>query len=120
MTIDIEMTDDQVAAQIERTDAFVATFRELIEAATIDPASPCADHHRRGIERISATLNEVPFVTFCNLANLDAALRGGLLDLIEIRLLAVGGGPALDFQDAAAFLAAFAPMIETARRRLLQ
>jgi len=25
----------------------------------------------------------VPFVTMCNLSNLNAAMRGGLLDLIE-------------------------------------
>jgi hypothetical protein len=49
----------------------------------------------------------------CNLANLDAALRGGLLALI-------GAGPTLDYADAAAFLAAFEPLIEKARRRMLQ
>ena len=48
-------------------------------------------------------------MTMCNLANLDAAMRGGLLDLIEVGLLAVGGGPTLDFADAAAFLAGFEP-----------
>jgi hypothetical protein len=46
-------------------------------------------------------------VTFCNLAKLDTALRGGLLDLIEVQLLAVGGGPTLDFESATAFLATF-------------
>jgi hypothetical protein len=39
----------------------------------------------------------VPFVTMCNLANLNAAMRGGLLDLIEVGLLAGGAGPTLDF-----------------------
>ena len=58
-------------------------------------------------------------MTFCNLANLDAALRGGLLDLIEVRLLAVGAGPTLDFVDAAAFLAGFESMIEKMLRRRL-
>jgi glycerol dehydrogenase-like iron-containing ADH family enzyme len=62
----------------------------------------------------------VPYVTFCNLANLDAALRGGLLDLIEVGLLAVGGGPTLDYADAAAFLAGFETVIENVRRRRLQ
>ena len=59
-------------------------------------------------------------MTMCNLANLNAALRGGLLDLIEVQLMCVGGGPTLDYADAAAFLAAFEPMIEKARRRRLQ
>ena len=27
-------------------------------------------------------------MTFCNLANIDAAMRGGLMDLIEVRLIA--------------------------------
>jgi hypothetical protein len=56
----------------------------------------------------------------CNLANLNAAMRGGLLDLIEVHLLAVGGGPTLDFADAAEFLAGFEPLIEKVRRRRLQ
>jgi hypothetical protein len=79
----------------------------------VDPGSPCADAHRRGLQRIADTLDAVPFVTMCNLANLDAALRGGLLALI-------GAGPTLDYADAAAFLAAFEPLIEKARRRMLQ
>ena len=60
-----------------------------------------------GFSRIADTLDAVPYVTMCNLANLNAALRGGVLDLIEVRLLAVGGGPTLDYADAAAFLAGF-------------
>ena len=59
-------------------------------------------------------------MTMCNLANLDAAMRGGLLEMIEVRLMCVGGGPTLDFADAAAFLAAFETMIEKVRRRRLQ
>jgi len=58
-------------------------------------------------------------VTMCNLANLDAAMRGGLLNLIELGLLAVGAGPTLDYADAAAFLAGYETVIEKARRRRL-
>jgi hypothetical protein len=47
-------------------------------------------------------------------------MRGGLLEVIEVSLLAVGGGPTLDYTDAAAFLAGFDTVIETARRRRLQ
>jgi alcohol dehydrogenase class IV len=47
-------------------------------------------------------------------------MRGGLLDLIEVGLLAVGGGPTLDFADAAAFLAGFETVIEKVRRPRLQ
>ena len=92
----------------------------MIAATVVDPASPCADDQRRGLQRIAATLDAVPFVTICNLANLDAALRGGLLDLIDVRLMCVGGGPTLDFADAAAFLAGFETMIEKVRKRRLQ
>jgi hypothetical protein len=62
----------------------------------------------------------VPYLTFCNLANLNTAMRGGLLDVIEVHLLAVGGGPTLDFADATAFLATFHPLIDIALRRRLQ
>jgi hypothetical protein len=59
-------------------------------------------------------------VTFCNLANLNTAMRGGLMQIIEVHLLAVGGGPALDYADATAFFAGFETIIEKARRRRLQ
>jgi hypothetical protein len=52
--------------------------------------------------------------SMCNLANIDAAMHGRLLEVIEARLLAVGAGPILDFADATAFLAAFEPIIEKA------
>ena len=59
-------------------------------------------------------------MTMCNLSNLNAAMRGGLLDLIEMQLRCVGGGPTLDYADAAEFLAGFEAMIEKVRRRRLQ
>ena len=46
-------------------------------------------------------------MTMCNLSNLDAALRGGLLD--DVRLMCVGGGPTLDFENAEAFLRGSSP-----------
>jgi hypothetical protein len=111
------MTDAQVAAQVERADCFIADFREMITATVVDPASACADAQRRGLQRIADTLDAVPYVTMCNLSNLNTALRGALMDLIEVRLMCVGGGPTLDFQDAAAFLAGFKLMIDMALAR---
>jgi hypothetical protein len=35
----------------------------------------------------------------CNLANFDKAMRGGLMQIVEVHLLAVGGGPALDYAE---------------------
>ena len=115
-----EMTDAEVADQIERADRFIADFRELIAATVVDPASACADYQRRGLRRIADTLDAVPYVTMCNLANLNAAMRGGLMDLIEVKLLAVGSGPTLDYADATEFLAGFETMIEKVRRRRMQ
>jgi hypothetical protein len=117
---DVEMTDAEVADQIERADHFIEQLRDAITATAVDPASLCADAQRRGLQRIAATLDAVPYVTMCNLANLHAAMRGGLLEVIEVHLLAVGGGPTLDYADAAAFLAGFETMIEKVRRRRLQ
>jgi hypothetical protein len=117
MMIDDEMTDAEVADQIARADRFIVDFRELIAATAVDPASPCADCHRCGLERIAATVDAVPYVTMCNLSNLNAAMRGGILSVIEVQLMCVGAGPTLDFEDATAFLAAFQPMIDMALAR---
>jgi hypothetical protein len=115
-----EMTDAEVRQQVERADCFIGQLRDAITATVVDPASLCADYQRRGLARIAETLDAVPFVTMCNLANLNAAMRGGLLDLIEVGLLAVGGGPTLDYVDATAFPAGFETVIEKVRRRRLQ
>jgi len=109
------MTDEQVRDQVERADRFTASFRELV-AATI----PTSEAQRLGVQRIVATVDQVPFLTWCNLSNLNAAMRGGVLDLVEVHLMAVGAGPTLDYENAAAFLAVFDPMIDKACRRRLQ
>jgi hypothetical protein len=41
------------------------------------------------------------------------------MSVIEVRLMCVGAGPKLDFQDAKAFLAEFQPLIDVARKRQL-
>ena len=76
MMTDVEMTDHEARQQVRRADRFIAEFRETIAATVVDPASLCADDHRRGLHRIASTLDAVPFVTMCNLSNLNAALRG--------------------------------------------
>ena len=93
-----EMTDAEVADQIERADRFIEQLRDAINATVVDPASLCADAQRRGLQRIAATLDAVPYVTMCNLANLNAACAAGF----ELRLMCVGAGPTLDFEDATA------------------
>ena len=116
------MTDAEVADQIDRADRFREELRNAISeaVAAVSPHSPCASEARTGLARISATLDDVDYVIVANLSNLDAALHGGLLDLIEVNLMCVGGGPTLDYADAAAFLAVFEPLIEKARGRRLQ
>jgi hypothetical protein len=54
------MTDAQVAAQVERADCFIEQLRDAITATVVDPANLCADDHRRGLQRIAATLDAVP------------------------------------------------------------
>ena len=111
------MTDEEARQQVERTDAFIAEFRALIASIVVDPAS---SETRNGLERIAATVDVVDYITYANLANINTVLRGGLLSVIEVRLMCVGGGPKLDFADASAFLAAFEPMIDMALKRRLQ
>jgi hypothetical protein len=50
----------------------------LIAATVVDPASACAAEHRRGL---NGSRRQSPFLTFCNLSNLDAVLQGELLGL---------------------------------------
>ena len=38
-------------------------------------------------------MDAVDYITVCNLANLDAAIHGLLLDVIEVQLKFVGKGP---------------------------
>ena len=99
------MTDEEARQQVERTDRFIAEFRVLIASTVVDPASPCEAACHRGLARIAATVDAVDYITFCNLANVNAAMRGVLIDVLEVQLMCVGQGPALDYVDASAFLA---------------
>jgi len=114
------MTDAEVRQQVERADCFIEQLRDTITATAVDPASLCADAQRRGLQRIASTLDAVEYGTMCNLANLNAAMRGGLLEVIEVQLMCVGAGPTLDCADATAFLAGFETVIEKVRKRRLQ
>jgi flavin-binding protein dodecin len=87
------MTDEEVRQQVERAEAFIAAFRELIAATDVDPARSCEAACRRGLARIADTVDAVDYITVCNLANLDAAINGLLLDVIEVQLKFVGKGP---------------------------
>ena len=124
MMTDVEMTDAEVREQIERTDRFIEQLRDAIAEAIANPVTTI-DQHDQCLERIAATLEAVPFVTMCNLANLDAAWRnrmggGTFMSVIEVYLMGAGGGPTLDYADATAFLVEFERMIENVRKRRLQ
>ena len=106
------MTDIGIREQVERTDRFIEQLRDAIDATAVDPESLCADDQRRGLQRIGATLDAVPYVTMCNLAVINEVMRGGLLSVFEVHLMCVGAGPTLDYADATAFLAAFQPVID--------
>lgn len=55
--IGTEMTDAEVADQIDRADRFIEQLREMIAATDVDPASTCADEQRRGLRGIAKTLD---------------------------------------------------------------
>ena len=119
------MNDAELADQIDRAYRFIGRSSDAIAATAADPASLCADARRRGLQRIAATLDAVPFVTMCNLSNLDAAWRNRMngmkfMPVIETYLLTVGLGPTLDHADATTFLAVFERMVDKARRLRLQ
>jgi hypothetical protein len=111
------MTDAELRQRVECTDRFIEQLRDVIDTTAVDPASLCADERRCGLQRISATLDAVPYVTMANLATINVAMRGAFLSVLEVHLMAVGGGPTLDFADATAFLATFQPAIDMALRR---
>jgi hypothetical protein len=71
------MSDEEARQQVERTDAFIGAFRELIASTAVDPSSPCEAACYRGLERIAATVDAVDYVTYANLANLNAASLAG-------------------------------------------
>ena len=118
-----DMTDAEADDQIERADRFIAQLRDAIAEAIANPVSTI-DQHDQCLQRIASTLDAVPFVTFCNLANLDMAWRNRLhgetfLSVIEVYLMGAGCGPTLDYADATAFLATFQPAIDMALARRL-
>jgi hypothetical protein len=80
------MTDEEVRQQVERVDAFIAAFRELIASTIVKPARSNEAACHRGLDRIAATVDAVDYVTFCNLANVNLAMRGALLDVLEVQL----------------------------------
>lgn len=112
-----ELTDAEVKAKIVRIDRFRDALRDAISATMTDRESNCAEPARRGLRRIAETLDLVPDVTLHNLAVIDDATAGVVMAAVEVRLLAVGGGPTLDYADATAFLAMFEPMIDMALKR---
>ena len=77
----------------------IEQLRDAIAATAVDPASLCADAQRGGLQRIADTLDAVPYVTMCNLSNINAAMRGGLLSMIEVQLMCVGAGPTQDYAE---------------------
>lgn len=123
MTIQREMSDAEVTAIRVRTDAFIETLRETISETIgdLDPHSPCVDEARACLKRITDSLDAVPYVTFANMANIDAAMvkrtGSGVMRVLELQLRAVGCGPEMDYPDAAALLATFQPVIDAVRKR---
>jgi hypothetical protein len=76
----------------------------MIAATITDPASLCADEHRAGLRHISHTLDQLEYVLLQTCRTSMWRCAAGC-STFEVRLLAVGAGPALDFESAAEFLA---------------
>ena len=74
------MTNEEVRQQVERTDAFIAEFRELITTIALDPDLSVAPPVVHGLRRIADTVDAVDYVVFCRgyLANVNEAMRGNL------------------------------------------
>jgi len=106
------MTDAEARKYVERTDAFIAAFRQLVNDVALEPVSSCEEEHRCALARIAATVDAVDYVTFVNLATLNEAMKGALLSVFRVYLLCVGCGPTLDFADAQALLAELQPAID--------
>jgi hypothetical protein len=86
------MTDEEARQQIERTDAFIAAFRALIASTAVEPVRSNEAACRRGLARLAETVDAVDYITLCKLANLNQAMHGLLLDVIEVQLKFVGKG----------------------------
>jgi coenzyme F420-reducing hydrogenase gamma subunit len=101
-----EMTDAEAAAQVARTDAFIADFRELIAGTVIDLGS-CA--LTSGVAGCSGSRRSRPgrLHRLCESREHQCGDARPVAGVIEVHLLAVGRGPTLDHVDATAFLAAF-------------
>ena len=63
---DVEVSEGEAAAQIQRAAHFIAQLRQAIAATEVDPKTAYADDKRQGLERIAATVDAVPFGTMCN------------------------------------------------------
>lgn len=82
------MRDEEVRQQVDRTDAFIVTFRELIASAAVDPTSPCEFAPHRGLERIGATVGAVNYVHQRQLGDLNAIMvPAGFLPLRRQRTI---------------------------------
>ena len=93
------MTDEEVRQQVDRADRFIADFRELITSIALDPDLSVTPPVVQGPRRIAATVDAVDYVVFCNLANVNEAMRGTLLGVLEVKLMCIGQGPSLDYAD---------------------
>ena len=121
MTNPAPMTDEDARRQIERADAFIAAFRELIASTAVEPVRSNEAACRRGLTRLAESVDAVDYIIYCNLSNINAAMHGLLLDVIEVQLRLIGKGFVLPFADSAtAFLEAMhRPMFNLCRKKRL-
>jgi hypothetical protein len=103
-----------IAERIEMIDL----FRGELVVATLDAmkTQSTTDFGERVLSAIVESYDAVDDITLHNLAVIDTAMRGALVDLIRVRLVEVGAG-SFNYDGAPAFLAEFAPMVDAVRQQ---
>src|SRR5262245_8834044 len=106
------MTDAEAAECVERTERFIESIFDLIGIAAGVAADANDQDACRRLVGIAKSIDAVDYIELANLATINEAMRGGLLDAIAMKLKAVGITPQLSYDNAPAFFAAFKPMLE--------
>jgi hypothetical protein len=84
-----------------RTEAFLDAFFELL--ANVEPVNQNAGTQ---LVAIAKTIDDVDYISLCNLATFKEVMHGALFHAIEVKLTCIGADPELDYADASAFFGA--------------
>jgi hypothetical protein len=105
--------EGDVIAVARRADDLHALVSDLLRQAT-----PADDDAAAALDRIAASLADVPARCWMEIALLDIVLPGAIARVIRAAVNCTAAGQ-FSYADANAMLSVFAPMVEAARRRSL-